>query len=96
MDTAKTEQLHATEVQDPTSFKKPVSFTVGELIYPEGLEATFRVTHVGDSAMRIYRISQKVIVPKEPFRVRFKCVLFRVGFWNKSLPREFTIHHTNE
>ncbi len=106
MDTAKTAdqekeegmKLMQSEVQDPQPVSDPknVTFTVGELIYPAGLDATFRVLSVGETAIRIYRVSPKVIVPRAPFRVRFKNVLFRVGFWNKSLPREFVIHHTNE
>jgi hypothetical protein len=85
MDTAKTD----------TSAKES-TFTVGELITPNNLEATFRILSVGDTGMRIMRISSKVIVPKAPFLVRFKGVLFKVAGWSSSNPRYFSIHTVKE
>jgi hypothetical protein len=87
MDTAKTK---VPEV------KKESTFAVGELIYPAGLDATFRVMSVGENGLRIQRISTKAIVPKSPFLVRFKGVLFKVVGWHKSNPRFFSIHTVKE
>lgn len=72
---------------------KESTFAVGEFIYPNGLEATFRVLSVGDRGMVIQRISKKVIVPKAPYLVSFKGVRFKVVGWTG---RIFTIHTTNE
>jgi hypothetical protein len=85
MDTAKTD----TPAKEST-------FTVGELITPANLEATFRILSVGTNGLRIQRISPKVIVPKSPFLVRFKGVLFKVAGWSSSNPRYFSIHIVKE
>lgn len=95
MDTAKSDSYGAPMV-DPAPPKNESTFAVGELIHPRDLEATFRVMSVGDNGMRICRISTKVIVPKSPFLVRFKGVLFKVVGWHKSNPRYFTVHTVKE
>lgn len=70
--------------EDPTAFPaerkdpKSVTFTIGETIYPGNLEATFRVVTVGRNGMGITNTSPKVIVPKAPYLVRFKGILFKV------------------
>lgn len=69
------------------------TFSVGEIISPLNLEAQFRVKSLGTHGMCVTRVSTKVIVPKAPFLVSFKNVLFKVVGWHG---RDFTLHTVKE
>ncbi len=78
----------AARTADPTAVThapedlKNVTFTVGETLYPGNLEATFRVITVGRNGLGITLTSSKPIVPKDPYLVRFKGILFKVSGWH--------------
>ena len=83
-------------MNDTVTPAKEASFTVGEIIKPKNLEASFVVQSVGTNGMVIRNTSHKKIVPskKDSLIVLFKGVRFKVVGWDGN--RIFTIHTTNE